>query len=142
MRFDVAVHDALAVAVVEGLEQLEDVEADIDVVELGVEGAEVGVVDVFEDERGRLALRVADDVEQGYDVGPAGQVLQDLDLALYLLLLNGLEHLDDAFLVVDDVDTLEHLGVFAAACMVSRVRDGCDWVREGGRDEPIFLTTS
>lgn len=109
MRLHVAVHDALAMAVVEGLEKLKDVVADVDVDELGVQGAEVGVVDVFEDERGRLALRIPDNVEQGDNVGPASQVLQDLDLALYLLLLNGLEDLDDAFLVVNDVDALEDL---------------------------------
>lgn len=115
MRLHVAVHDAFAVAVVEGLEQLKDVVADVDVVELGVQAAEVGVVDVLEDERGRLALRVADDVEEGDDVGAAGEVLQDLDLALDLLLLDGLEDLDDAFLVVDDVDAFEHFGVFSSA---------------------------
>jgi len=116
VRLDVAMHDALAVAVVESLEQLEDVVADIDVVELGIEGAEVGVIDVFEDERGSLALRVPHDVEQSHNVGPAGQVLQDLDLALYLLLLDGLENLDDAFLVVDDIDAFEDLRVLSAAC--------------------------
>jgi hypothetical protein len=128
MRLHVAVHDALAVAVVKGLEKLKDVVADVDIDELGVQGAEVGVVDVFEDERGCLALRIPDNVEQGDNVGPAGQVLQDLDLALYLLLLDGLEDLDDAFLVVNDVDALEDLGVFAAACnekrSAARVRVG------------------
>ena len=129
MRLHVAVHDALAVAVVEGLEQLEDVVTDVDVVELGVEGAEVGVIDELKDERGRLALRVADDVEQGDDVGPAGEVLQNLDLALYLLLLDGLEDLDDAFLVVDDIDALEDLGVLSAAWGGSV---GCPRHRRGG----------
>ena len=56
VRLDVAVHDALAVAEVEGLEELEDVVSDIDVVEFGIQAAEVGVVDVLEDERRRLAL--------------------------------------------------------------------------------------
>jgi hypothetical protein len=50
MRLDVSVHDALAVTVVERLEQLEDVVADIDVVKLWVEAAEVGIVDMFENE--------------------------------------------------------------------------------------------
>ena len=56
VRLDVAVHDALAVAEVEGLEQLKDVIPHVEVVELGVQAAEVGVVDVLEDERRRLAL--------------------------------------------------------------------------------------
>ena len=56
MRLHIAVHDALAMAVVQGLEQLVDVESDVKVVELGVEAPEVGVVDMFEDERRGLTL--------------------------------------------------------------------------------------
>ena len=58
MRFHVSVHDALAVTVVEGLEELVDVVAHIDVVELWVEAPEVGVVDVLEDQRRGLTLQV------------------------------------------------------------------------------------
>jgi len=104
MRLDVAVHDALAVAVIERLEELKDVVPNIDIVEFGVQAPKVRVVYELEDERGRLALRVANDIEEGDDVGAAGKVLQNLDLALDLLLLDGLEHLDDAFLVVVDID--------------------------------------
>ncbi len=50
MRLDVAVHNALAVAEVEGLEEFVDVEPHIEVVELGVQAAEIGIVDVLEDE--------------------------------------------------------------------------------------------
>ena len=60
MRFHVSVHDALAVAVVEGLQELVDVVAHIDVVELGVKAAEVGVVDVLEDQRRGLTLQVTE----------------------------------------------------------------------------------
>ena len=56
MRFHVSVHDALAVAEIERLEQLEDVEADIEVVELWIEASEICVVDILEDERRRLTL--------------------------------------------------------------------------------------
>lgn len=56
VRLDVAVHNALAVAEVKSLEQLVDVEADVEVVELGIQTPEVGVVDVFEDEGRRLTL--------------------------------------------------------------------------------------
>lgn len=56
MRFDVSVHDALAVAEIESFEKLEDVVAYINVVELGVEAPEVRVVHVLEDERRSLAL--------------------------------------------------------------------------------------
>lgn len=60
-------------------------------------------------------LSVSDHVEQRHDIRAAGQVLQDLDLTLDLLLFDRLQDLDDAFLVVDDVDTLEHLRVLAPA---------------------------
>lgn len=56
MRLYVSVHDSLAVAKVESLEQLKDVVTDIDVVELGVEASEIGVVDMLEDERWGLTL--------------------------------------------------------------------------------------
>ena len=56
MRFHVSVHDALAVAVVECLEELVDVVADVEVGEFGVEAAEVGVVDVLKDQRRGLTL--------------------------------------------------------------------------------------
>jgi hypothetical protein len=58
MRLDITVHDAFAVAVIEGLEQLQNVVAHVVVLELGVQTPEVGVVDIFEDQRGRFALCV------------------------------------------------------------------------------------
>jgi len=75
MGFDVAVHDAFAMAEVECFEQLKDVVAHIVVDKARVEGAEVGVVDVLEDQAGRLALAVSHHVEQGDNVWPARQVL-------------------------------------------------------------------
>jgi len=59
-------------------------------------------------------LVVAHYIQQRDDVGAAGQILQDLDFALYLLLLDGLQDFDDAFLVVDDVDAFENLRVLSA----------------------------
>ncbi len=50
MRLHIAVHDALAVTEVERLEELVDVVPHVDVVEFGVEAAEIGIVDVLEDE--------------------------------------------------------------------------------------------
>ena len=41
--------------------------------------------------------------------------MQDLDLTLYLLLLDGFEDFDDAFLIVDDVDALKDFRVLSAA---------------------------
>mmetsp|Transcript_12929 Transcript_12929/g.36903 ORF Transcript_12929/g.36903 Transcript_12929/m.36903 type:complete len:382 (-) Transcript_12929:17-1162(-) len=109
----VAVHDAVGVAIIQRLEQLEDVVPDVVVRQGGVQDLEVGVVHVLEDEGGGLALRVADDVEELDDVGSAAHVLEDLDLALDLLLLDGLKDLDDALGVAPDVDSLEDLAVLA-----------------------------
>ena len=76
---------------------------------------EVGVVDVLEDEGRGSRDGVLDDALQGDDVGAAAKVLQDLDLALDLLLLDRLQRFDDALLVVRDVDGLEDLTVLATA---------------------------
>jgi len=59
VRLDIAVHDALAMAIVEGLEQFENVESHVKVLELGVEAPEVGVVDIFEYQRGRFTLHAS-----------------------------------------------------------------------------------
>lgn len=59
-------------------------------------------------------LVVAHHIQKRNNVGPARQVLQDLDLALYLLLLDRLQDLNDALLVVDYVDAFEHLRVLSA----------------------------
>ena len=60
-------------------------------------------------------LAVSHNVKKTNDVGASTQVLEDLDFTLDLLLLDRLEDLDHAFLVVNHVDALEDLTVFAAA---------------------------
>lgn len=67
-------------------------------------------------DRENTNLCVPDNIEEGDDIRPTGQILQNLDLALNLLLLDGLQHLDDAFLVVDNVDALKDFRVFTPAC--------------------------
>lgn len=59
MRLHISMHDALAVAVVEGLEEFEDVVPHVEVVELRIERPEIGVVDVFEDEGRCFALHMS-----------------------------------------------------------------------------------
>lgn len=56
MRLDISMHNSFAVAEIESFEELKDVESDINIVKLGVEASEIGVVDVLEDERWSLAL--------------------------------------------------------------------------------------
>jgi hypothetical protein len=110
----ISVHDTLAVTEVQCLEELVDVEADIIVREAGVQGTEIGVVDSFKDQAGSLALIIPNNVQQSYNVGTTSQILKNLDLSLNLLLLHGLENLDNAFLVIDNVDALEHLRVLSS----------------------------
>jgi hypothetical protein len=110
----ISVHDTLAVTEVQRLKELINVEADIIVREARVQGPEISVVDCLKDQAGSLALVVPNNVEQSYDVGAASKILENLDLSLDLLLLHGLEDLDNAFLVVDDVDAFEYLRVLAS----------------------------
>lgn len=56
MRLHIAVHDALAVAEIQRLEELGNVEPNIEIVELRVQASEVGIVHELEDERWRFAL--------------------------------------------------------------------------------------
>ena len=75
VRLDVSVHDAVRVAVVQGLEELENVIANVVVGEGGVEYLEVRVIDVLEDEGGGFGLRVADHIEELNYVLPTAHVL-------------------------------------------------------------------
>ena len=115
VRFHVPVHHPARVAKVEGEQELVHVVAHVGVGEGRVEDLEVGGVDVLEHERRRLGRGVAHAVEQGDDVGPPAQRLQDLDLPLDLFLLDRFEDFDHAFGAVCRVHAFEHFRVFAAA---------------------------
>ena len=76
-------------------------------------------------------LRVSDNIQQPNDVRSARQVLQNLDLSLDLLLLDRLEHFDDALLVRRQMDRLEHLYISDVAQLVCERSLAVD---EGMRD--------
>lgn len=57
VRLDISVHDTPRVAKVESLEQLMDIVAHVEIGKFGVQGLEVGVVDVFKDDGRSLALQ-------------------------------------------------------------------------------------
>lgn len=97
------------------LEQLEDIEPDIEVGKLWIEDLEVYIVDVFCDQTGYFGARISDDVQQRHDIRATGQVLEDLDLSLYLLLLHRFQHFDDTWLVVLYVDAFKHLSSVLSA---------------------------
>lgn len=115
VRLYVTVHHTIRVAIVKRLQKFKDIIANVKVRKRRVQHLEVSVVDVLKDERGRLALRIANDVQQLDNVGTAAHVLKDLNLALNLLLLDWFEDLDNALGVVDDVHALKDLAVFSAA---------------------------
>lgn len=108
-------HDTLAVTEVKRLQKLKDVESHVIVRKAGVQGPEIGVVDGLKYKTRSLALVVAHHIQKSDNIRPTSQILKNLDLTLNLLLLDRLENLDHAFLVVDDIDALEHLRVFSAA---------------------------
>lgn len=58
---------------------------------------------------------VSNNAQKTNNVGSACQVLKDLDFTSNLLLLDWLQSLDDALFIVDNVDTLKDLRVFATA---------------------------
>jgi len=45
--------------------------------------------------------------------------LQDSDLSIQYLLFDGFEDFDSIYLIVDDVDSFENLGMSAPACAMS-----------------------
>lgn len=95
---DVAVGDALGVAVVERAQHLEDVVSNVEVGEALVQGPEVDVagVNVLHDERGGLGHGVTDHIDEVDDVDAALEGLQDLDLASDLGLLHYTSAIDKA----------------------------------------------
>ena len=136
---DVPMHDSLAMAEVERFEKFVDVVSNVIVDEFWVETSEIGIVDIFEYKGRCFALTISHDVQESNNVRSARQVLQDLDLSLYLLLLDGLEDLDDAFLVVGNVDAFEDFRVLSPAYMSYQHLALSPRYRP---HIPIFLTTS
>ena len=106
---DIPVHDPFAVAKVQRLEELKDIVPHVVVNKLRIEASEVRIVDIFKYQGRRLALAVSDHVQQRNHIWSARQILQDLDLALYLLFLDWLQDFDDTFLIVDNVDPFKDL---------------------------------
>ena len=128
MWLDVSVHDALGMAIVQSLwitrsarrslavqgesahfEKFEHVISNIVICEPRVEHFEIDIMDVFCDQAWDLGSRIANHVQQGYDIWTSCQVLENFDFSLDLLLLNGFEDFNDTLFVVDDVNTLEDL---------------------------------
>lgn len=112
---DVPMHNTFTMAKVESLEEFKDIVADVIVDEARVKGAEVGIVDIFEDKTGRLALVIPDNIEKSDDIRSTRQILENLDFTLYLLLLDRLQDLDHTFLIVDHINSFKNFGVLSPA---------------------------
>ena len=91
------------------LEELVHVESHVEIGESWVQNLELDIMDVFSDQTRNFRGRIANDIEKGDDIRPTGEVLQDLDFSLDLLLLDGLENLYDTLLLGDDINALKDL---------------------------------
>jgi len=100
---------------IQSLEQFKDIEPNVKIGQRGIQDLEIRIVDGFKDQTWRLGGGIPRDIQQLDDVGPTAEILQDLDLTADLLLLDGLEDLDDALLIVGHVDSLEDFAVFSPA---------------------------
>lgn len=109
----VSVHDAARVAEIQSLEQFTDIVPYIHIAERLIECPKVRIVDVLEDERRGFALRIPDHIKQSDDIRAAGEILQNFDLSLDLLLLDRFEHLDDTLFVVEDIDAFEDFRILS-----------------------------
>jgi hypothetical protein len=112
---DIPVHDAVRVAEVKGDADLVDVVPNVKVTERRVQYLEICVLDALKDQAGRLGVGVSYYIQQLDDIRATTQVLEDFDLTLDFLFLDWFEDLDHASLVIDDIDAIEDLRVFAAA---------------------------
>ena len=112
----VSVSDALRVAEVKSAQHLENVVADVEVIKVLVEGAEIYItcVHILHDQGRCLGHGVPHHINQVDYVDAALQGLQNLDLTADLRLLHWLQDLDDYTLASGSVDALVHLGVLAA----------------------------
>lgn len=93
------------------LQQFKHVIPDIVIHKFWIQASEVRIVDILEDQGGCLALTISHHIQKRDNIGSTGQILEYLDLSLYLLLLHWLEDFDNAFLVVDNIYAFEDLRV-------------------------------
>ena len=110
----VAVHDAHRVTEVQRLEQFEDVVPNVVVAQGGIEGLEVEVVHVLEDQARRLGHRISHNIQQLDDVLASREVLQDLDLAFDFFLLDGLQYLYHTLGTIVQVGTSKNFTILAS----------------------------
>lgn len=104
--FHVSVHDAFAVAVVQGLQNFVDVKSNIHISKALVQRPEVNIagVDVLHYQSWCLSHWVPDDVNEVDDVHTASESLKDLDFSSNLGLLDWFQDFNDNSFVINSVD--------------------------------------
>jgi len=117
------VHNSLGVTVGQSLKQLEHVEPDLIVVQLGEELLAFYVRDVLVDQARRLRRVVSSHVAEFHDVRAAEESYQDLDFPVDFLHPDRFEDLNDYFLVVQLVVALENFRVLAPAQLLHNLVD-------------------
>mmetsp|Transcript_13691 Transcript_13691/g.28084 ORF Transcript_13691/g.28084 Transcript_13691/m.28084 type:complete len:210 (-) Transcript_13691:269-898(-) len=80
-----------------------------------VEELKVSVIHVFKDQTRHFRIWIATDIQQFDDVCSSIQALQDLDLPLDFLLFHRLQNLNNAPLVVDNIDALKNVTVLPSS---------------------------
>ena len=98
--FNIAMHDSVGVGVVEGLEDLVDIQSDVHVVEAPHQLLGLNVRDILEHQTRRLGTFLADHVVHANDVRASVQVLENLRFAVDFFRSYRLQNLDNAFLVI------------------------------------------
>lgn len=108
-------HNSVRVRVVERLKYLVNVESDVHVVEATHQLLCLDIGDVFKNEARSLRALLTHHVVHFNDVGASVQVLENFRLPIDLFRADGLENLNNAFLVVCLVAPLVHFRIFAAS---------------------------
>ena len=116
VRLHVSVRDALRVAKVQRLQNLEDVVLYIEIIEVLVQSAEIYIasIDIFHDKCGCFGHGITHNINQVDNVDSALESLENLDLPSDFCLLHWLQDLDDNTLASSSIYALIHLRILSA----------------------------
>lgn len=106
--FDVSVHDAVRMCVLKCLQNFEGVKANVHSIELVIELLGLDVGNVLKHKAWRLGRLVPQDIVEFDDVGSSVECLQNFGFPVDFLGPDRLENLDDTWLIIVDINALEH----------------------------------
>mmetsp|Transcript_51577 Transcript_51577/g.144122 ORF Transcript_51577/g.144122 Transcript_51577/m.144122 type:complete len:263 (-) Transcript_51577:113-901(-) len=116
----IPVHHALGMRIIQGLEELENVMADVVVRESRVQPLRVCVLDKLKNQARLLGLWILYDVHELDDVGATSKTIQNVDLSLEFPRVLHLQPLDCTPVAAVFMETIEDLAVRAAAYLPRR----------------------